>query len=71
MERRLLKAIINPAMIATWVLGLGLAWGGGWFAFHWLQAGKLVLVLAAIRGCMDRFWRAVVKRISPPIGTSA
>ena len=31
MERRLLKAIINPAMIATWVLGLWLAWDGGLF----------------------------------------
>ena len=28
MERRLLRAIINPAMIATWVLGLWLAWLG-------------------------------------------
>ena len=28
MERRLLRAIINPAMIATWVLGLALAWLG-------------------------------------------
>ncbi len=28
MERRLLRAIINPAMIATWVLGLWLAVGG-------------------------------------------
>ena len=44
MERRLLQAIINPAMIATWLFGLGLAWGGGWFSFHWLQ-GKIVLVL--------------------------
>ena len=26
MERRLLEAIINPAMIVTWVLGLWLAW---------------------------------------------
>ena len=26
MERRLLKAIINPAMIVTWLLGLWLAW---------------------------------------------
>ncbi len=26
MERRLLKAIITPAMIVTWVLGLYLAW---------------------------------------------
>ena len=29
MERRLLRAIINPAMIATWVLGLWLAWDAG------------------------------------------
>ena len=49
MERRLLRAIINPAMIATWLLGLWLAWQGpdsryGWFASGWLLA-KLVLVL--------------------------
>jgi protoporphyrinogen IX oxidase len=29
MERRLLREIINPAMIATWVLGLWLAFDGG------------------------------------------
>ena len=29
MERRLLRAIINPAMVVTWVLGLWLAWDGG------------------------------------------
>ena len=45
MERRLLRLIINPAMIATWVLGLWLAWGGGWFRSGWLH-GKLALVLA-------------------------
>jgi putative membrane protein len=45
MERRLLKAIINPAMALTWVLGLYLAWSGGWFASGWLHA-KLLLVLA-------------------------
>jgi protoporphyrinogen IX oxidase len=44
MERRLLKAIINPAMIAAWLLGLGLAWEGSWFTFPWLWA-KIVLVL--------------------------
>src|SRR5689334_12742602 len=44
MERRLLKAIINPAMIATWVLGLYLAWSGGWFTSGWFHA-KLLLVL--------------------------
>jgi putative membrane protein len=39
MERRLLRLIINPAMIATWLLGLWLAWQGpdshyGWFNFE-------------------------------------
>ena len=44
MERRLLKAIINPAMIATWVLGLYLAWSAGWYTSGWFHA-KLLLVL--------------------------
>ena len=62
MERRLLRAIINPAMIATWVFGLWLAWLGpdsryGWFDSRWLQ-GKLVLVIAlsALHGLLAR-WR--------------
>ena len=45
MERRLLKAIMNPAMIATWALGLALAFLGGWWSAGWLH-GKLALVLA-------------------------
>jgi putative membrane protein len=58
MERRLLRAIINPAMIATWLLGLGLAFWGGWFAFHWLQAKVLlVLVLSGIHGLLARWVR--------------
>ena len=47
MERRLLRAIINPAMIAAWVFGLMLVttsgivdWDAGWFYV------KLVAVLA-------------------------
>lgn len=54
MERRLLKIIMTPAMVATWSLGIALAsiaevWGEGWFlskvfcltllsAFHFLLA---------------------------------
>ena len=45
MERRLLKAIINPAMAVTWVAGLYLAWAGQWFSAGWLH-GKLLLVIA-------------------------
>ena len=44
MERRLLNAIMTPAMVVSWMLGLWLVWKGGWLAFGWLQA-KIVLVL--------------------------
>jgi len=45
MERRLLRAIINPAMIAAWSFGLWLAWDAGLFSDAWLHA-KLLLVVA-------------------------
>jgi putative membrane protein len=48
MERRLLRLIINPAMIAAWLLGLALIWLMGKDAFFqagWLHT-KLVLALA-------------------------
>ena len=55
MERRLLKAIINPAMIVTWVLGLILLWQGGWWTAGWLH-GKLALVviLSGLHGVYAR-----------------
>ena len=55
MERRLLKAIINPAMIVTWLAGLYLAWAGHWLSAGWLQV-KLLLVLAlsGIHGFFSR-----------------
>ena len=61
MERRLLRAIINPAMIATWLFGLSLVWLMGWEAFKqsgWLHA-KLVLVLAmsGVHGMLSRYRR--------------
>jgi putative membrane protein len=58
MERRLLRGIINPAMIASWALGLWMVYDGGWISAHWLQ-GKLILVVAlsAIHGMLAR-WTA-------------
>ena len=55
MERRLLKAIMNPAMIVTWLAGLYLAWAGQWFSAHWLH-GKLLLVvlLSGVHGFLSR-----------------
>ena len=57
MERRLLRAIINPAMVAVWVLGLWLAWLNGFFAAGWLHAKlALVVALSGLHGFFAR-WR--------------
>jgi putative membrane protein len=45
MERRLLRGIMTPSMIVSWVLGLYLAWAGFGFRGGWLH-GKIALVLA-------------------------
>jgi putative membrane protein len=44
MERRLLKAIMTPAMIVAWVTGLYIAYLAGFFRSGWFH-GKLLLVL--------------------------
>jgi len=51
MERRLLKVIATPAMIATWVLGLILVWQiEGWReAWFWAKAA-CVIVLSGFHG---------------------
>jgi len=45
MERRLLKAIMTPAIVSTWVFGIWLAVEGQWWKAPWLH-GKLLLVIA-------------------------
>jgi protoporphyrinogen IX oxidase len=45
MERRLLRAIMNPAMMVTWVVGLWLAWRGFQFSGAWLHLKILLVVL--------------------------
>ncbi len=51
MERRLLKAIINPAMVVTWLLGLYLLWDGGWYTSGWMHAKiALVLIMSGLHG---------------------
>lgn len=46
MERRLLRGIMNPAMIATWVFGLALVFTPGvvdWsFVWPWVKAGSVL-----------------------------
>jgi putative membrane protein len=59
MERRLLKQIMNPAMIATWVFGLLLVltpgvidWSAGWWHIKLLS----VLLMTGAHGAMSK-WR--------------
>lgn len=60
MERRLLKAIMNPAMVATWVFGIAmialnpdLLKGQGWL--HAKLA--LVLLLSGVHGVLAKYVR--------------
>ncbi len=57
MERRLFRGIMNPAMIATWVFGLWLAFGYGIVDFSqgwmWLKAA-MVLLLSGVHGWYSR-----------------
>ena len=56
MEWRLLKAIINPAMIVTWLAGLYLAWSGHWYTSGWFHAKfMLVLILSGVHGVFSRW----------------
>jgi protoporphyrinogen IX oxidase len=55
MERRLLTAIMTPAMVVSWALGLWLAWAGSFYAAGWLQAKViLVVLLSALHGFFVR-----------------
>lgn len=55
MERRLLRAIINPAMMVTWIVGLWLAWKGFQFSGGWLHMKiALVIGLSATHGYFSR-----------------
>ena len=58
MERRLLKGIINPAMIAAWLLGLTLAWVSAAYLHPWFHVKfAAVLLLSGVHGLLVRCWR--------------
>ncbi|MGF6173458.1 putative membrane protein [Ensifer sp. 4252] len=57
MEQRLLKVIMNPAMMISWVLGLYLAWSVYGFQGGWLHAKLLFVVMLTV--VHMRFSRAV------------
>lgn len=61
MERRLLRGIMTPAMIATWVFGIWLmvlttAWQEGWFVTKFF----LVVLLSAYHGVCVKWWKELL-----------
>jgi putative membrane protein len=55
MERRLLKAILNPAIILVWLTGPWLAYQSGYYQSPWLWAKfVLVLILSGFHGYFAR-----------------
>lgn len=62
MERRLLKQIMTPAMIITWVFGLLLVWTPGvvdWSGFNWWTVKfAMVILMSGFHGALSK-WRRV------------
>lgn len=54
MEKRLLRIIMNPAMVIAWVLGLWLGWKAGYFHSGWFHAKlALAIALSAMHGYLS------------------
>lgn len=61
MERRLLRVIINPAMVISWVLGLWLVWKSGVWSSGWFWVKFVaVILMSATHG----YFSASVRRFA-------
>lgn len=62
MERKLMRLIINPAMIATWGFGIALAIGTQAFANGWMHAKLTLLVgMQIAHAMMSRYRKAFAR----------
>ena len=57
MERRLLRAIMNPAMIVVWITGPLLAWRMGMLKDGWLHAKFLLVCGLTVYHHLLGLWR--------------
>lgn len=57
MERRLLRAIVNPAMIASWAFGLYLAHLGNLWSAPWFHVKLALLLLMQLIHAAYARWR--------------
>jgi protoporphyrinogen IX oxidase len=61
-ERRLIRIVLNPAMILVWILGLVLAVQTGAFQQGWFHAKLLfVLLLSGYHGWMSGYARKLAR----------
>ncbi len=68
MERRLLKAIMTPAMVVAWISGLYLVWQGNWFGAGWFHVKLVaVILMSGIHG----YLAVAVKRFASDINERA
>ena len=56
MERRLLRGIMTPAMVASWVFGLLLAWYGNLWLEAWFIAKFLLVILLSAQHGFCVIW---------------
>jgi len=57
MERKLLRIIINPAMIFSWIFGLAMAFSHDLWGNHWFQIKFLcVILMSGFHGYLSK-WR--------------
>jgi len=62
MERKLLRSIMNPAVIAVWILGPTLAWLTGAYEDRWLQIKFLLVVGLTVTHHLFGVWRKKFER---------
>ena len=57
MERRLLRAIMNPAMIASWISGLAVAVAGDFWSEGWFHAKLGLVIVLTVAHMAMVMWR--------------
>lgn len=62
MERRLLRAIMTPAMVAAWIFGLWTAWLIDAWADPWFHAKLLLVVVLSAAHMAMASWRKDFER---------
>ncbi len=57
MERRLLRGIMNPAMVMVWIFGLLVVWQGDWWRAGWWHVKFTLAILLTIVHHLYARWR--------------